>query len=69
MGVSAAEVGEATGLSTTTITRIELGDVEPKLATAVRILAWTDATAKKFRVPVAARVRPADLLQVGRNVV
>jgi len=63
VGASAQDVAEATQLATTTITRIELGDVECKLGTATRILAWTDATAKKYRVPVSDRVTPGDLLR------
>ena len=62
VGATAQDVADATGLACTTITRIELGDVQPMYSSAVRILAWADEQAKVNRVPRNMRVTTEDLL-------
>ena len=63
VGATAQDVADATGLACTTITRIELGDVQPMYSSALRILAWTEEQARICRIPRSDRVRPEDLIQ------
>lgn len=67
IGATAGEVADATGLSQTTVTRIELGEVSPQLETATRILSFCDEAARRYRVPVAERITATDLLPGNRN--
>lgn len=62
VGDTAKDVAEITGLSQTTVTRIELGEVSPQHETATRLLAYCDQRARKYRVPIRDRVTSDDLL-------
>ena len=62
VGDTAQDVAEITGLSQTTVTRIELGEVSPQHETATRLLAYCDQRARKYRVPIRDRITSDDLL-------
>tara|TARA_B100000749_G_C18422829_1_gene464257 strand:- start:207 stop:449 length:243 start_codon:yes stop_codon:yes gene_type:complete len=62
VGATSREVADAVGINQSTLVRIELGDREPLLSTALRIEAWADGVAKKKRLPLDQRLLLEDLV-------
>ena len=62
LGVTSTEAADLCGINQSTLIRIELGQTDPVLSTALRVQAWMDGEARRCRVPRAERVDLADLV-------
>jgi predicted transcriptional regulator len=62
VGQTSHQVAKKVGINQSTLVRLELGQTDPKLSTALRLVAWADDEAKRQRVPRARRLDLGDLV-------